>query len=234
MPQIASLPSKPLLVLNQLGKTRTTFGDTNAILCGISLSIAEGEFCSITGPSGCGKTTLLQLIGLLDSPSSGSYHLDGQSVELASPTERARIRNQKIGFVFQSFYLLPALSALDNVAMPLVYRGIQRKQARQEAAAALEKVGLAERLAHAPHQLSGGQQQRVAIARALIGNPRLLLADEPTGNLDDNTSEDIIGIFEHLNHTAKTTIVMVTHDQHMAARSTRRLHFEGRQLLELR
>ncbi len=190
-------------------------------LKGVSLTINEGEFVAITGFSGSGKSTLMHLLGCLDTPSSGSYCIDGIDVSKASRDELAHVRNQKIGFVFQKFYLLPDLTALDNVALPLLYAGESESNARQEAAKLLNTVNLAERMTHYPYQLSGGQQQRVAIARALINKPRIILADEPTGNLDSATGEIIISLFKKLNETQGVTIIIVTHEPQIAAKAKR-------------
>ncbi|HOQ10307.1 MAG TPA: ABC transporter ATP-binding protein [Syntrophomonadaceae bacterium] len=193
-------------------------------LRGISVSIEPGEFVAIMGPSGSGKSTFMNLLGCLDTPTSGSYILDGQEVSTMTGDQLAEIRNKKIGFVFQSFNLLPRMSALRNVELPLVYAGVGKKERRQRALEALEKVGMQDRIDHRPAELSGGQNQRVAIARALVNNPAILLADEPTGNLDSRTSEEIMNIFCSL-HKEKTTIVLVTHEREIALYSSRILHF---------
>src|SRR5688500_14869108 len=187
----------------------------------INLDIAEGEFVSIMGPSGCGKSTLLNLIGLLDRPTSGSLELDGSHINGAGDGKLAKYRNEKLGFVFQSFHLVPDLKVIDNVEIPLLYRSGSAKQRRKLAAAALDRVGLSSRMHHFPTQLSGGQQQRVAVARAIVGRPRILLADEPTGNLDSQNGEEIMEIIHDLNRTDKATIVMVTHDDRFAHRTDR-------------
>jgi ABC-type lipoprotein export system ATPase subunit len=196
------------------------------VLKGVSLSIAKGELVALMGASGSGKTTLMNILGCLDRPSSGRYRLDGEAVEDMTADERAMIRNRKIGFVFQTFNLLPRTSALENVEMPLSYTAVQQseKQWRGRATTLLQRVGLGERLDHEPSQLSGGQQQRVAIARALINNPPLVLADEPTGALDSNTSEEILELFQQLNREEKITIVIVTHDANVAAHTGRIIH----------
>ena len=193
-------------------------------LRGISVSIEPGEFVAIMGPSGSGKSTFMNLLGCLDTPTSGSYILDGQEVSTMTGDQLAEIRNKKIGFVFQSFNLLPRMSALRNVELPLVYAGVGKKERRQRALEALEKVGMQDRIDRRPAELSGGQNQRVAIARALVNNPAILLADEPTGNLDSRTSEEIMNIFCSL-HKEKTTIVLVTHEREIALYSSRILHF---------
>lgn len=177
----------------------------------INLDIKKGEFVAIIGASGSGKTTLMNIIGLLDKPTTGSYELDGQDPSHLAEDSLARIRNKKVGFVFQSFNLLPRTSALDNVAMPLIYAGFSESERREKAVEALTLVGLSEKLQSHPNQLSGGQQQRVAIARALVNNPEIILADEPTGNLDSKSGSEIMGIFQKL-HKAGKTIVMITHE----------------------
>ncbi|RIH88227.1 ABC transporter ATP-binding protein [Calidithermus roseus] len=189
-------------------------------LRGVDLTIEQGEYVALMGPSGSGKSTLMHIIGLLDSPSGGSYRLGGRSVEGLSEVELARIRNRRVGFVFQAFFLLPRLTALHNVALPLVYRGVSSAERLKRAKAALESVGLGDRLDHLPSELSGGQKQRVAIARALVQEPDLLLADEPTGNLDSRSSEEILGLFDELHRQGKT-IVMVTHEHDVGARAQR-------------
>jgi ABC-type lipoprotein export system ATPase subunit len=196
------------------------------VLKGITLSIAKGELVALMGASGSGKTTLMNILGCLDRPSSGRYRLDGEAVEEMSADERAMVRNRKIGFVFQTFNLLPRTSALENVEMPLSYTSVQQseKEWRGRATALLQRVGLGERLDHEPSQLSGGQQQRVAIARALVNNPPLVLADEPTGALDSHTSEEILELFQQLNREEKITIVIVTHDANVAAHTGRIIH----------
>jgi ABC-type lipoprotein export system ATPase subunit len=193
------------------------------VLKGVSLEIGRGELVALMGVSGSGKTTLMNLLGCLDRPSSGRYWLDGQRVDRMSPDQRALVRNQKIGFVFQNFNLLARTSALDNVMMPLSYTAEQlsEREWRRRAEALLERVGLAERLDHEPSQLSGGQQQRVAIARALVNNPPVVLADEPTGALDSRTTEEILRLFQKLNEEEGITIILVTHDPNVAAHTKR-------------
>jgi putative ABC transport system ATP-binding protein len=199
-------------------------GDTTVrALRGVDLRIDAGEYVAIIGPSGSGKTTLMNLIGCLDTPTSGSYALDGEEVSLLDDDSLSHIRNEKIGFVFQSFNLLPRAAALDNVALPLVYAEVGRRERRAAARRALERVDLADRLDHRPDQLSGGQRQRVAIARAIVNEPKLLLADEPTGALDQRTGAEIIGLFEQLNREG-VTIVLVTHDPEIAKRTRRQVH----------
>jgi putative ABC transport system ATP-binding protein len=191
-------------------------------LDGVSLDIDAGEFISIIGPSGSGKSTLMHILGCLDSPTHGTIQLDGMMIHNASPRQLAGIRNRKIGFVFQFFNLLPKLDVLQNVELPMIYSGISSKERRQRAMAALESVDLVNRSRHRPSQLSGGQQQRVAIARALVNSPRLVFADEPTGNLDSHTGEAILGLFRRLS-TEGRTIVLVTHDPEIAAVTPRRI-----------
>jgi len=189
-------------------------------LRGLDLEIAEGEFVAIMGPSGSGKSTLMNILGCLDTPDSGDYFLGGDDVSRLSDDEQARIRNKRIGFVFQQFNLLPRTPALKQVALPLMYAGVDRAERLQRAASALEKVGLGDRLDHRPDELSGGQQQRVAIARAIAGNPTIILADEPTGAIDSATGEEILGIFKSL-HEQGNTVIVITHDHDVAARAER-------------
>ncbi|HYO42898.1 MAG TPA: ABC transporter ATP-binding protein [Candidatus Limnocylindrales bacterium] len=190
---------------------------------GASLRVAEGEFVAIIGPSGSGKSTLMNILGCLDRPTSGQYILDGVPVEELDDDGLAAIRSRMIGFVFQNYNLLPRTSALENVATPLLYQGVPRKERLARAKATLERMGLGDRLDHEPSELSGGQQQRVAIARALVTNPRLILADEPTGNLDSHTGEEVLQLFHDLND-AGATIVLITHDSDVAVRATRQVH----------
>mgnify|MGYP005933266953 CR=1 FL=1 len=207
-----------LVNLNKIYRTKEI--ETQA-LENINLNIEEKEFVSIMGPSGCGKSTLLNIIGLLDSPTSGELFLDGVEVSSLSDKVMAKLRNRKLGFIFQNFHLIPALNVLDNVELPLLYRsGVSASERRKKALAVLEKVGLSHRTKHFPTQLSGGQCQRVAIARALIGEPAILLADEPTGNLDSKMGAEIIDILTKLNREG-TTIVMVTHDEGVAGKTNR-------------
>ena len=195
----------------------------------VHLSIAKGEYVSISGPSGCGKSTLLSLLGLLDTPTGGTYQLNGSNAESLKPNDRARIRNKEIGFVFQAFNLIGDLSVFENVELPLTYRpGVGKAERRERAMKALERVGMGHRIKHFPSQLSGGQQQRVAVARALVGEPSILLADEPTGNLDSKNGEQVMGLLQEL-HAAGATICMVTHDPRYADFADRKIHmFDGR------
>ncbi|WP_316837381.1 ABC transporter ATP-binding protein [Pedobacter nutrimenti] len=198
---------------------------------GISLDIAKGEFLSIMGPSGCGKSTLLNIMGLLDEPSKGSIRIAGQDVSNFSDQRLAKFRNEQLGFIFQSYHLINDLQVLDNVELPLLYRSSSARERRDLAAEALEKVGLSNRLKHFPSQLSGGQRQRVAIARAIVGKPQIILADEPTGNLDSAMGNEIMDILINLNRNDGTTVVMVTHDENMANKTHRLVRlFDGSQV----
>lgn len=197
----------------------------------VQLDIADGDFVAIMGPSGSGKSTMMNVIGCLDLPTSGQFYLDGYSILEAREDELAIIRNQKIGFVFQKFHLLPRATALDNVELPMIYAGVSAKERRLRAIEALTSVGLSDRMNNKPNELSGGQQQRVSIARALVNNPVILLADEPTGALDSKTSIEIMGIFQRLNDQGKT-VVLVTHDQEIAEYAKRLIHFRDGQIEE--
>jgi putative ABC transport system ATP-binding protein len=220
-----------MITLNNVDKVYRTERVETLALQSINLEIADGEFVSIMGPSGCGKSTLLNLMGLLDAPTRGTMMLDGDDVASQNDKRLARVRNEKLGFVFQSFHLVPDLTVLDNVEIPLLYRKVGTAERRRLALAALDRVGLASRVHHFPTQLSGGQQQRVAIARAIVGKPRIVLADEPTGNLDSAMGEEIMSILHDLNETEKTTIIMVTHDDRFAQRTARIVRlFDGRQV----
>ncbi len=203
-----------------------------SVLNNVNLAIQQGESCAIVGTSGSGKSTLLNILGLLDTPASGSFVLDGNDMAATTSDERAILRNELIGFVFQNFNLLPRLSALDNVALPLLYRGYSRHQARQRALQQIEMVGLSDRVAHRPADLSGGQRQRIAIARALVGEPTLILADEPTGNLDSDTAQDIMRLLLDLNRVQAVTLVMVTHDLDLANQLERCFHVQDGQVFE--
>lgn len=215
-----SLSSAPLVELQQICKHYTSGQNVVKALDGVDLTIRHGEFLAILGPSGSGKSTLMNVLGCLDKPTTGRYQLDGHPVDSLSTQQLAAIRNQKIGFVFQSFNLLEYASALDNVALPLVYAGVKAKDRRQRATELLTRVGLADRLDHKPNQLSGGQKQRVAIARALINQPQILLAEEPTGALDSKSGAEIEALFNELHHEGRT-IIVVTHDNELAKRTKR-------------
>ena len=209
-----------LIEVHKVEKTYAS-GDVKVrALRGVSLGIESGEFVAIMGHSGSGKSTLMNILGCLDRPTAGSYHLAGREVSRMSRDELAEARNEFLGFVFQNFNLLSRTSALENVELPLVYRGVRTKERHRRAAAALERVGLGERLDHTPSQLSGGQQQRVAIARALVGEPKVLLADEPTGNLDSRTSIEVMALFQSLRDSG-ITVVLVTHEPDIAAYASR-------------
>jgi putative ABC transport system ATP-binding protein len=216
-------PLPGIVILTQ-GLTRNydMGGEVVHALRGIDVQIKKNEFVAIMGPSGSGKSTLMNLIGCLDTPTAGEYWLNGQKVSALSDDALARIRNKEIGFVFQTFNLLPRASALHNVELPLVYAGVGAKERRERAARALEHVGLGDRMEHRPNELSGGQRQRVAIARALVNQPSILLADEPTGNLDSATGEEIMRLFEEL-HRSGQTIILVTHEQDIAAHALRQI-----------
>ena len=201
------------------------------ILKDIHLEIRQGEYLSVLGPSGSGKSTLMNIIGCLDTPTSGTYILDGNLIEDMTEGELAEIRNKEIGFIFQNSQLLPRLNALRNVEMPLIYAGVPVKERRRRAMEMLERVGLSDRLYHYPNQLSGGQQQRVAIARALVGNPTILLADEPTGALDQKTGKQVMELFRELNDEGRT-IIMITHDMNIAAYARRVVHIIDGELTE--
>lgn len=214
------------MVLIQTKKLTKVYQNGEASLVAlnaIDLEIEKGEIVAITGPSGSGKTTLMHLLGCLDVATDGQYFIDGQEISSLSSNQLAHVRNQKIGFVFQNFHLLGDLDAVENVILPQLYGGISEKSARQKAGALLEMVGLGERLRHYPSQLSGGQRQRMAIARALAMNPPILMADEPTGNLDSENAEMIIDLFFKINHEHQTTIILVTHEEKIAMRARRRL-----------
>jgi len=209
--------------MQQVHKRYSIGGIEVHALRGVDLSIHSGEFVAIMGPSGSGKSTLMNVIGCLDLPDSGIYRLNDADVTALGGDALARVRNRTVGFVFQSFNLLARTSALENVEMPLIYAGVEKRQRRQRARALLEKFGLADRLHHLPSQLSGGQQQRVAIARALVNRPAILLADEPTGNLDTASGEEVMDILEDLNRNEGTTVIAITHEHEVAARAQRML-----------
>jgi putative ABC transport system ATP-binding protein len=218
-----------LIETRDLWKTYVMGSEEIHALRGVSIEIERGEYVAIMGPSGSGKSTLMNLIGCLDTPSRGSYLLNGKQVSQMNDNELARIRNEEIGFVFQTFNLLPRASALHNVELPLVYAGVPAKDRQARARAALDKVELTERMTHRPNELSGGQRQRVAIARALVNNPSILLADEPTGNLDSKTGNEIMGLFARL-HAAGNTIILVTHEADIAAYARRAIHLRDGQV----
>lgn len=210
-----------LIELHNIKKSYKLDGFDLRILKGINLSIEKGEFVAIMGPSGSGKSTLMNILGCLDTPSSGNYILDGQNIEKLTPDELAHIRNQKIGFVFQGFNLLPRTTAIENVELPMVYASVKEEVRKSKAKEALEKVGLKSRMYHLPNQLSGGQQQRVAIARAIVNEAPLIFADEPTGNLDTKMSVEIMKLFTELNKEMGRTIILVTHEEDIAAYADR-------------
>ncbi len=211
---------KPLIVVEKLHRHYEVGGETVRALNGVSFTISQGEWVGIIGQSGSGKSTLMNVLGCLDTPTTGIYRLNNSDVKGLTDNQLADLRNKEIGFVFQTFQLLPRATALGNVMLPLVYRGVPKRQRRAQAEAALESVGLTNRMHHRPNELSGGQRQRVAIARALVGSPSILLADEPTGNLDSATGEEIIRLFHDL-HRRGHTIVLVTHEPKLAARCPR-------------
>jgi len=228
-----SAAADPLIRLEGLTKVFYTDEVETHALAGIHLDIQKGEYVAISGPSGCGKSTLLSILGLLDSPTSGSYVLNTTSVQGLDLSQRARIRNREIGFIFQSFNLIGDLNVYENVELPLTYRGMKASERRERANSALERVGMAHRSKHLPSQLSGGQQQRVAVARALVGQPSILLADEPTGNLDPKNGDAVMDLMREL-HRAGSTICMVTHDARFARHADRTIHlFDGRVVEEV-
>lgn len=221
-----SLPDKAIVRIENLCKSYSLQGADgrtiiNQVLFDINITVYQGEFVAIMGHSGSGKSTLMNILGCLDTPTSGSYWLSGKNISTLSENELARIRNQSIGFVFQGFNLLKRMTALDNVAVPLLYAGMSRSQSRQQALTLLRRTGLEKFAAHLPNQLSGGQQQRVAISRALVNHPSLILADEPTGNLDTQTSKEIMLLFDQLNRDQGITIVLVTHEDDIASYARR-------------
>ncbi|RAT97071.1 ABC transporter ATP-binding protein [Brevibacillus sp. Leaf182] len=221
---------KPVIQIEELRKQYVIGDQEIYALRGVSLSIEEGDFVAIMGPSGSGKSSMMNVIGCLDKPTSGEFFLDGYPVSQAHDDELAVIRNQKIGFVFQNFNLLPRTTAVENVELPLLYGGTSARERRERAIRALTSVGLAERLNNKPNELSGGQQQRVSIARALVNDPVILLADEPTGALDTKTSEEIMGIFQKLNDAGKT-VILVTHEPDIAEYAKRIVRFRDGQII---
>ncbi|HEY1136068.1 MAG TPA: ABC transporter ATP-binding protein [Xanthomonadaceae bacterium] len=220
-----------MIVLRGIVKRYTMGEEVVQALAGVDLDIARNEYVALTGPSGSGKSTLMNLLGCLDTPTEGSYTLNGRDVSGMNDTELAQVRNREIGFVFQSFHLLPRMTVLQNVMQPLVYRGMPQDERRARAAEALGKVGLGDRMGHRPNQLSGGQRQRVAIARALVGAPSILLADEPTGNLDTRTSAEIMALFDAL-HAQGQTVILVTHEPDIAAHCHRVLRVSDGRIVE--
>jgi putative ABC transport system ATP-binding protein len=220
-----------MIKLHEVQKVYRTKTLETVALDNVNLDIRQGEFVSVMGPSGCGKSTLLNIIGLLDKPSQGQVEFDEKPTKQLSDKQAAHLRNQNIGFIFQSFHLISALNVLDNVSMPLLYRSMSNGERKKRALEVLAMVGLSHRTRHFPSELSGGQSQRVAIARAIVGQPGLLLADEPTGNLDSKNGEDIMQILKDLNTNNYTTIVMVTHDESLARQTQRIIRFfDGRQV----
>ena len=219
-----------MISMENVSKVYRTERIETLALDNVNLDVARGEFVSVMGPSGCGKSTLLNLMGLLDAPSSGKVEVAGEKINGWGDKRLARMRNESIGFVFQTFHLVSDLTVVDNVELPLLYRRLSNRERRRRALVALDRVDLASRVHHFPSQLSGGQQQRVAIARAIVGEPSILLADEPTGNLDSHRGDEVMDILKEL-HTGGTTIVMVTHDARIAERTSRTIRlFDGRQV----
>ncbi|MGG3989837.1 ABC transporter ATP-binding protein [Bacillus smithii] len=225
--------TEPIIRMENITKSYSLGGEVVHALRGVSLQIGKGDFLAIVGPSGSGKSTLMNIIGCLDRPDEGRYILDGKEIDKMIDSELATVRNEKIGFVFQNFHLLAKLTALENVELPLLYRGVKSKERQKIAYEYLEKVGLKDRARHLPNQLSGGQQQRVAIARALVGAPPILLADEPTGALDSKTSKEIIQLMKQLNEQGHT-ILLITHDWEVANEAKRIVRIQDGQLFEER
>lgn len=224
--------TKTMIQLKNIEKVYRTDTVETLALNSVNLDIAPGEFLSIMGPSGCGKSTLLNIMGLLDAPTKGEVKIDDERTEKLNDKQLAHFRNKKLGFIFQSYHLINDLKVVDNVELPLLYRNLSAKERRRLAEKALEKVGLSNRMKHFPTQLSGGQKQRVAIARAIVGQPEIILADEPTGNLDSAMGNEIMEILIQLNNAERTTIVMVTHDEHMAKKTHRLVRlFDGTQVV---
>ncbi|MAS56874.1 MAG: ABC transporter ATP-binding protein [Nocardioides sp.] len=223
--------TEPVIELDEIRKTYRSGVIEFEALRGVDVTIREGEYVAVVGPSGSGKSTLMNLLGCLDTPTSGAYRLAGEDVSTMSETQLAEVRNRRIGFVFQQFHLLASKSAWRNVELPLVYAGVPRAERRERARAALTRVGLGERLDNRPGELSGGQQQRVAVARALVTEPSLILADEPTGNLDSSSSADVMGLLDEL-HDAGRTIVLITHDLQVAERAQRNLVIRDGQITD--
>jgi len=222
-----------ILVLEDVVKVYKMDGVETVALNGVSLNVKKGEFIAIMGPSGSGKSTMMHLMGCLDRPTSGKIFFDGSDVSKLSDDELAEIRNKKIGFVFQSFYLLPKYTALQNVELPLIYQGVSPKERKEKARVILEKMGLSDRLYHRPTQLSGGQQQRVAVARALVINPVFLLADEPTGNLDSKASYEIMDLISKLHKEEKLTIILVTHEKDIASYAEKIIRMQDGKIVDI-
>ena len=220
-----------MIVLSNIVKRYAMGEETVMALAGVDLFIDRNEYVALIGPSGSGKSTLMNLLGCLDTPTEGTYSLNGRDTSTMNDNELAQVRNQEIGFIFQSFHLLPRLDVMHNVMQPLVYRGIPASERRERAAEALAQVGLADRMGHRPNQLSGGQRQRVAVARALVGKPSILLADEPTGNLDSRTSAEIMALFDEL-HAQGQTVIVVTHEADIAAHCHRTLRVSDGRIVE--
>lgn len=220
-----------LIEIRDVFKIYPSAEDEVKALRGINITVAKGEFVAVVGSSGSGKSTMMNILGCLDVPTSGSYLLDGQDVSHFTDDELSEIRNEKIGFIFQGFHLIPGLSALENVELPLLYRGVPRHERRSAAIEALTRMGLASRLHHRPNQMSGGQQQRVAIARAIVGKPPIILADEPTGNLDQKTGAEVMSLLAELHREGKT-IVLITHDQKVAACAQRIIEISDGQAVQ--
>ena len=228
------MSNESLIQIQDMSKVFYTDELETHALTNVHLEVKRGEYLSIAGPSGCGKSTLLSILGLLDTPTSGSYHLNGEAIETLGPADRARIRNKEIGFIFQAFNLIGDLTVYENVELPLTYRRLGAADRKRRVEAALERVGMAHRMRHFPAQLSGGQQQRVAVARALAGEPAILLADEPTGNLDSKNGEAVMELLREL-HQGGATICMVTHDPRFTRYADRAIHlFDGRIVEETR
>jgi putative ABC transport system ATP-binding protein len=228
---MSSYPAEAIITLDDVSRIYDTGKVQVPALVDVTLEVASGEFLAIVGPSGSGKSTMMNILGCLDRPTSGRYILDGQPVDELDDDGLAFVRSRSIGFVFQSYNLLPRTSALENVATPLMYQGVPKKERLQRAQAALERLGLGDRLNHVPSELSGGQQQRVGIARALVTEPALLLADEPTGNLDSRSGAEVMDLFKDL-HALGRTIVLITHDTEVAASADRAVHLRDGQLVQ--
>jgi putative ABC transport system ATP-binding protein len=228
---VSDTPRKPIICLDGIEKVYRTEKIETVALSDVQINVEEGEFLAVMGPSGCGKTTLLNIMGLLDAPTSGTVSIGGKRIDSYRDRYLAHMRNEQIGFVFQTYHLIPDLNVADNVEIPLIYRSMSGRERRKRIRESLEKVGLTSRADHFPSQLSGGQQQRTAIARAIVGQPRILLADEPTGNLDSRMGDEIVGILQELNRSEGTTVVMVTHEARQAEKSARIIRFfDGRRV----